>query len=111
MDSDKLSNHLASATMAGFWIASQRELTRPYVDRYFAEIAGIWTSRTFDTAATITQMLFPDGIIEQSTLDKVDAYLAGGNPTPPLRRALAEGRDGLVRALAARAKDAEAARG
>jgi aminopeptidase N len=108
MDSDKLSNHLAAATMAGFWVASQREVTAPYVDRYFAEIAGIWASRSFDTAQTITQVLFPDGIIEQSTLDKVDAYLAAEDPTPPLRRALTEGRDGLVRALAARAKDIEA---
>ena len=105
MESDALSNHLAAATMGGFWISSQRELTRPYVDRYFAEIAEIWKTRSFDTAQTITQVLFPDGVIEQATLDKVDAYLANEDPTPPLRRALTEGRDGLVRALAARAKD------
>jgi len=105
MESDALSNHLAAATMGGFWVASQRELTKPYVDRYFAEIAEIWKTRSFDTAQTITQALFPDGVIEQATLDKVDAYLADEHPTPPLRRALTEGRDGLVRALAARAKD------
>jgi len=109
MDSDKLSNHLVVATLGGFWIASQRELTKPYVDRYFAEIAEVWKTRSFDTAQTITQMLFPDGIIEQATLDKVDAYLATEDPTPPLRRALTEGRDGLVRALAARARDTMAA--
>ncbi|WP_045878017.1 aminopeptidase N [Pseudofrankia sp. DC12] len=108
MESDALSNHLAVATMGGFWVASQRELTRPYVDRYFAEVAEIWKTRSFDTAQTITQMLFPDGVIETSTLDKVDAYLANEDPAPPLRRALTEGRDGLVRALAARAKDATA---
>jgi aminopeptidase N len=110
MDSDKLSNHLAIATMSGFWISDQLELTRPYVDRYFAEIGEIWRTRTFDTAQTITQMLFPSAVIDQSTVDKVDAYLAGQDPTPPLRRALAEGRDGLVRALAAREKDIAASR-
>jgi aminopeptidase N len=109
MDSADLSNHLAAATMGGFWISDQLELTRPYVDRYFAEIAGIWASRSFDTASTITQMLFPSAVIEQETVAKVDAYLADANPTPPLRRALLEGRDGLVRALAARAKDIAAA--
>ncbi|MDT3440496.1 MULTISPECIES: aminopeptidase N [unclassified Pseudofrankia] len=109
MESDKLSNHLLVATLGGFWISSQRELTKPYVDRYFAEIAEIWKTRSFDTAQTITQMLFPDGVIEQATIDKVDAYLANEDPAPPLRRALAEGRDGLVRALAARARDVEAA--
>jgi aminopeptidase N len=110
MDSDKLSNHLAVATMAGFWISDQLELTRPYVDRFFAEIGEIWKTRSFDTAQTITQMLFPSAMIEQATVDKVDAYLAEQDPAPPLRRALTEGRDGLVRALAAREKDIAAGR-
>ncbi|CAO5228237.1 Aminopeptidase N [Frankia sp. AgKG'84/4] len=109
MDSDELSNHLAAATMGGFWISDQVEFTRPYVDRYFDEIAAIWTSRSFDTASTITQMLFPSAVIEPATVAKVDAYLADRDPTPPLRRALLEGRDGLVRALAARTKDAATA--
>ena len=109
MDSDTLSNHLAIATMAGFWIDSQLELTRPYVARYFDEIDQIWATRSFDTAATITQMLFPAAVVEQSTIDAVDAYLASHEPRPALRRSLVEGRDGLARALRARAKDAEAA--
>ncbi|ABD10539.1 Membrane alanyl aminopeptidase. Metallo peptidase. MEROPS family M01 [Frankia casuarinae] len=109
MDSDTLSNHLAAATMGGFWISDQLELTRPYVDRFFDEIAGIWETRSFDMASTITQMLFPASVIEPETVAKVDAYLAEHNPVPPLRRALLEGRDGLVRALAARKKDIEAA--
>ncbi len=109
MDSDELSNHLAAATMGGFWISDQAEFTRPYVERYFDEIAAIWTSRSFDTASTITQMLFPSAVIEPATVAKVDAYLADRDPTPPLRRALLEGRDGLIRALAAQAKDAASA--
>ncbi|MCM3884680.1 aminopeptidase N [Frankia sp. R82] len=109
MDSATLSNHLAVATMSGFWISDQQEITRPYVDRFFAEIGDIWTSRSFDTAATISQMLFPSSVISPETVAKVDAYLAERDPTPPLRRALLEGRDGLVRALAARAKDTAAA--
>jgi aminopeptidase N len=109
MDSDTLSNHLASATMAGFWIDSQLELTRPYVRRYFDQIGGIWETRSFDMAATITHTLFPAGVIEPATVEAVDAYLATHEPHPALRRALVEGRDGLVRALRARAKDTEAA--
>ncbi|WP_322778950.1 aminopeptidase N [Frankia sp. Cas4] len=109
MESDKLSNHLLVATIGGFWMPGQDELTRPYVDRYFAEIGQIWRTRTFDTAQTITQMLFPAAIIEPETVEAVDAYLADQEPVPALRRALVEGRDGLVRALRARAKDVEAA--
>ncbi len=97
--------------MGGFWIPGQEDLTRPYVNRFFAEIERIWQTRTFDTAQTITQMLFPSAIIEPDTLAAVDAYLAAHDPQPALRRALVEGRDGLVRALRARAKDAEAAAG
>ncbi|OAA21596.1 Membrane alanyl aminopeptidase [Frankia sp. EI5c] len=108
MDSDALSNHLAVATMNGFWISDQLELTRPYVDRFFAEIGGIWETRTFDSAQTITQMLFPSDVIEPATVERVDAYLTRTELPAALRRALVEGRDGLVRALAARAKDAAA---
>jgi aminopeptidase N len=54
-------------------------------------------------------MLFPAAVVEQSTIDAVDAYLASHEPRPALRRSLVEGRDGLERALRARAKDAEAA--
>ncbi|MBX6389450.1 MAG: aminopeptidase N [Frankia sp.] len=108
MESDKLSNHLLTATMAGFWVVDQQELTRPYVDRYFAEIGDIWRNRSFDTAGSITQMLFPHDVIEQETVERVDAYIAEKDPVSPLRRALVEGRDGLVRALAARARDIEA---
>ncbi|KLL11531.1 MULTISPECIES: aminopeptidase N [Protofrankia] len=109
IDSDTLSNHLLVATLGGFWIPGQEELTRPYVSRFFAEIGEIWRTRTFDTAQTITQMLFPSAIVEPATVDAVDAYLAEADPGPALRRALVEGRDGLLRALRARAKDAEAA--
>ncbi|WP_131785365.1 aminopeptidase N [Protofrankia symbiont of Coriaria ruscifolia] len=109
IDSDTLSNHLLVATLGGFWIPGQDDLTRPYVSRFFAEIGEIWRTRTFDTAQTITQMLFPSAIVEPATVDAVDAYLAEADPGPALRRGLVEGRDGLLRALRARAKDAEAA--
>ncbi len=109
IDSDTLSNHLLVATLGGFWIPGQEELTRPYVSRFFTEIGEIWRTRTFDTAQTITQMLFPSAIVEPATVEAVDAYLAEADPGPALRRALVEGRDGLLRALRARAKDAEAA--
>jgi aminopeptidase N len=111
MESDKLSNHVAAATMAGFWIPDQAELTRPYVQRYFDEIGEIWRTRTLDSAQTITGMLFPSSVIEQATVDAVDTYLASRNPQPALRRALQESRDDLLRALAARKRDTAAGSG
>jgi aminopeptidase N len=105
MDSDALSNHLQSATMGGFWVADQQELTRPYVSRFFEVIADIWRSRSFESAQTITQMMYPHSVVDQATVDLTDAYLRDGDPQPALRRLLGEGRDGVARALRARERD------
>ena len=106
MDTDTLSNHLQAATMAQFWRYDQVELCRPYVERYFEQIADIWRTRSMDTAHTITEMLYPAVVIEQATVDRTDRYLAESDPQPALRRMLSEGRDSLARALRARARDA-----
>ncbi|MGZ4617279.1 MAG: aminopeptidase N [Frankiaceae bacterium] len=106
MDTDTLSNHLQAATMAQFWRYDQVELCRPYVERYFVQIADIWRARSMDTAHTITEMLYPAVVIEETTVDRTDRYLAESDPQPALRRMLSEGRDTLARALRARARDA-----
>ncbi|MGF7237954.1 MAG: ERAP1-like C-terminal domain-containing protein, partial [Frankia sp.] len=109
METDTLSNHVLAATMAGFWVPDQADLTRPYVQRYFDEIGQIWQTRTIDTAQTITTMLFPSSVIEPATVEAVDTYLATKEPQPALRRALQENRDDLLRSLAARERDRAAA--
>jgi aminopeptidase N len=47
--------------------------------------------------------------VDQATVDATDAWLAVEGHPAPLRRLVAEGKDGVVRAIAARAKDAAAA--
>ena len=106
MDADTLSNHLQAATMSQFWRYDQVELCRPYVERYFGQIADIWRTRSMDTAHTITEMLYPAVVIEQVIVDRTDRYLAESDPQPALRRMLSEGRDTVARALRARAHDA-----
>ena len=106
MDTDTLSNHLQAATMAQFWRYDQVELCRPYVERYFDQIADMWRTRSMDTAHTITEMLYPAVVIEQATVDRTARYLAESDPQPALRRMLCEGRDTVARALRARACDA-----
>ncbi len=97
-----------SAMIGGFQQANQLELLRPYVDRYFDAIGDVWQHRTGDTARTIAEGLFPFLIIEQSTIDRVDAYLDEAKPPAGLRRILLENRDAINRALRARARDAAA---
>jgi aminopeptidase N len=106
VDNDELSNHLQIATMAGFNRYEHKELVRPYIDRYFASIGQIWETRTFESAESISEMLFPALFVEQETVDAVDRYLQGSDVPSGLRRLLTESRDGIIRALRAREFDA-----
>jgi aminopeptidase N len=49
---------------------------------------------------------YPAYHVSQSTVDSTDAWLAVEGHPAPLRRLIAEGKDGITRALSARAKDA-----
>ena len=106
VDSEDLSNHLQVATLAGFNRHEHMDLLRPYVARYFGALREVWATRTFEIAETITEMLFPALFVEQATIDQVDAFLAAGDVPNGLRRLLTESRDGIERALRARAYDA-----
>jgi aminopeptidase N len=58
-----------------------------------------------EIAQSITMGLFPAYSVDDSTLERADAFLAS-KPTPPLARLVSEGRDGLLRARRARECDA-----
>lgn len=88
----------------------QRELLRPYAERYFAEIGAIWAERSPEVARTLVTGLYPRLLVEPETVERTDAYLAEAAPPPALRRLLVEARDELSRALRAQGVDA-AARG
>jgi aminopeptidase N len=60
-------------------------------------------------AQTFVQAAYPFLVISPETVARTDAYLAEQNPEPALARLLAEGRDGVSRALRAQTKDAASA--
>ena len=105
VERDELPNAMLDATMAGFVQPEQADLLRPYRDRYFAALPEIWRSRTFDTASSLTLMLFPYHLVEEDTLAAADAYLAR-EEHPASLRLVSEGRDTVARSLRARAADA-----
>ena len=111
VDDPKLPNAMLSATMAGFQQPDQGELLAPYAERYFASIERLWAERTNETAINIVTSMYPSVLIEQRTLDLTEQYLRTGNAVPAIRRLLVEGRDGVERALRARAVDVAAGRG
>ncbi|MDT0406911.1 ERAP1-like C-terminal domain-containing protein, partial [Streptomyces edwardsiae] len=107
VESDKLSNALVEATIAGFEQPSQRELLAPYADRYFEVIERIWAERSIQIGMHVVRGLFPGLQDSPETLAATDAWLTGhADAAPALRRLVLESRDDLARALRGQECDA-----
>jgi aminopeptidase N len=106
VEGDDLPNALLTATVAGFASADARELHRAFLDRYFDAIPEVWAERTNETAQTIVLGFYPAQLVEQSTLDITDRFLARDDIPPGARRLVREGRDGIERSLRCQARDA-----
>ncbi|MDM4720385.1 aminopeptidase N [Micromonospora sp. WMMA1363] len=106
---DPLPNWRNRALLMGFAHPTQVELVRPYRDRFFATVAQVWASRDSEPAQEFAQLGYPAYLVEDDTVAATDAWLAGEGHPAPLRRLVTEGRDGVVRALRARAKDTRSA--
>ncbi|MEO9223071.1 MAG: ERAP1-like C-terminal domain-containing protein, partial [Mycobacteriaceae bacterium] len=102
---DALSHTLGRAIIGGFRHPAQAELLKPYLTRYFDEVADVWARRSSEVAQTVVVGLFPSWSISPATVDAAEAFLGGDHP-PALRRLVIEGRAGVVRSLAARGFDA-----
>ena len=86
----------------GFWQWNQRDLTQPYVSRYFEALDEVWRERDTEIAHQMTGELFPALFVEESTRELVDRHLARSDLPAGQRRILADARFDLVRALDAR---------
>ncbi|MGH3459019.1 aminopeptidase N [Aeromicrobium sp.] len=84
-----------------FQVAGQADVLEPYVDRYLEmaetiiEDMGVWIGQV------ALVYLFPLANPSQSTLDRVDAWLASTSADAAATRYVSEGRDDLARALRA----------
>jgi aminopeptidase N len=105
VDSDELHNAEQRAVVSGFMQPEQRELLRPYRERYFEVVGPYWAARTHETAVTVVTGLYPTFVDEPETVAMTDDYIRRHQPPPALARLLTEGRDGLQRALRAQARD------
>ena len=104
----QLSNHIHDATIAGFNRPLQRELTKSYIDRYFDALISAWENLSYELASTIVTGFYPAYQVNQTVLDKSEAWLSGVGKDAPaaLRRFVSENRDALARALNAQKVDA-----
>ncbi len=100
----ELPNAILEATIGGFVQPDQVELLVDYRSKYFAALPQVWAKRTMETSQSITMGLYPAFLVDEETLAQTDAFLAG-DLNSALRRLVGEGRDGIERALRARAAD------
>ncbi len=100
-----LPNWLQRSYLQGFQHPAQVELTRPYTPRFFEAAADVWANRDGDVAQDFVTLAYPIFDVREETVAATDAWLADESRPAPLRRLVAEGRDGVVRALRARARD------
>ena len=97
------------ALAGGFLQWGQDDLLRPYVERYYESLSKLWAERPLEEAVTIADALFPHTLVEEPVVALMTPTVAPPGTEPelpnPLQRVLAEGADGLARALRARAAD------
>jgi aminopeptidase N len=111
VEDDSLANAMQEAVIAGFAHRTQGPLVAPYVQRYFAEVRGVWDRRTSELAQNVVVGLFPtwSSTVDEATVEAADSFLADQEVPAALRRLVGEGRADVLRALAARAADRAAA--
>jgi len=108
VEDESLPNAVHAAVVAGFASAEQLPLLEPWVEPYFEAVGRVWTTRTAEFAQTVAVGLYPSLLISPRTVERTDEHLASHDVPPALARLLLEGRDGVARALRARARDAAA---
>ena len=106
--SEILPNSLQRALLLGFFHPAQLELTAPYVSRFFEVVDEVWATRDSEPAQEFLVLAYPTYYVDDHAIALADTWLASKGHPDPLRRLVAEGRDAVVRAKRARAKDATA---
>jgi len=110
-DDTSLSNRQVEALAQGFWQAEQVELCRPYADRYFARVPGLWRDRSGEVALQLTRLLYPALLVEPDTLTSTERCLADPDLPAGLVRKLRELAAEVSRGITARARDTQLAGG
>jgi aminopeptidase N len=106
---EELPNWLHRSLLQGFQASTQVELTAPYAEKFFDVVSVVWARSDSEPAQEFVMLAYPAYQVSNETVAMSDAWLALDGQNQSLRRLVAEGRDGVQRALKARAKDIAAA--
>ena len=107
-DDADLSHTLARQLWAGFTQLDQEDLAGKYLADFPADLDHIWATRTLDFAIEFAAGMFPHGAVDAGLLATTDGILARTDLPKPLRRAILEQRDTVVRTIRARELDSGA---
>ena len=102
MTDAEIANYELYAACEGFWHPTQVQLTAPYVDRYFAEIAATEKLRSGWVVAQSAKLAFPRYAVEQRVVDRAADLVADESVAAGIRRSIGDSVDDLKRALAVR---------
>jgi aminopeptidase N len=95
--------HLTSAAMGGFQWYVQRDMLKPYDERFFEDVTKIYEERPQEFTRAYFGALFPAYRVERPFLERSEQFLAGVSPElPTLIRALREANDDLERSIKCR---------
>ncbi|XVS66973.1 aminopeptidase N [Actinosynnema sp. CA-299493] len=98
----ELSSYRLWSTAEGFWQPEQRELTAPYVARFFTEVVEVARLREDKVLDTLVLWLYPRYCAEPATIAAAEELFARDDLPLPLRRRGADLTDDLRRAVHAR---------
>ena len=103
---DELSNEIMSSMIGGFMQVDQTELLAQFSAPYFEALLTVWETKSNEIAQTITIGLFPSLQITEATVAAANAFLERDDIPFGCKRLVGEGRDSIVRSLAAQKADA-----
>jgi aminopeptidase N len=104
VEDESLSLAMLRAIIGGFHRPDQEHLVEPYAPRYFEALEPLWEKRGDEIALAFARAMYPYPLMGEKLVAMTDQALSKSLPGP-LRRLLLEGKDDVVRAIKARAKD------
>jgi len=96
------SNYELNALATGFWEASDQDVLRPYVARYFSDVPALAGRVGEDALARVAALAYPSRVVEASTAEQSAAALQRSDLTASVRRAIVDADSQLREALASR---------
>lgn len=87
------SNYEIEATGTGMWQSGRDDLLAPYVDRYFAEVAGTTAVRAGWGLADGALFFFPITVVTPDTLSRTESLLVDPDLNASIRRVLVDAGD------------------